>query len=603
MRVLLLAAALFPAALPAQTLCPPTPAYSPCDVVFEMSEDELRAHPNPYVSVRLEVEFRSPRYRTYLLPAFWDGANRIVVRFAPTEAGAWDFRVSSNLERFNGTTGRVQAAASNSPGFIRPRNTHHWVFTESDQPHLWMGDTCLRLAFVRQEFFDRMVETRARQKFNHLRGLVIGAAEESAKAFPSPDRPDPQHFRQLDQRILALNKAGIAADLVLASGGNHLAKLFPTWQQRERYVRYVVARYSAMHVTWQGVQEFEDYENGRELLKEVGALLKKLDPYDHPRSTGAASTSAPLAADGWMSYVTHHSAGVQLGAVEHQLYAAPFVNTGLGIEEQKGAPADALRKQLWNAAMNGEYPTSAEGAMDPLDSPAARQMTVWFDFFSGTRHWELEPYFDVDGGRAVALEIPHDEELEGIEYIVYVEKPGPVELVLQRQKYDVAWLNPVTGERLKQKEFRGNRLKIEPPDNQHDWVLHVSRESKKEGMLRSYKFETHTIPLQEVEQNAQRTPYEIVEPSTDTLSTGKPVRYAAKINRDTRATRNMMWLWTGEVSADGQGYRVLGAGLEGEMRIPAGIAKLYPAVMSLRLAGMNANGKVYFFDKVYRLTQ
>ena len=44
-------------------------------------------------------------------------------------------------------------------------------------------------------------------------------------------------------------------------------------------------------------------------------------------------------------------------------------------------------------------------------------MTVWFDFFSDTRHWELEPYFDVDGGRALAL--------EGIEYVVYVEKPGP----------------------------------------------------------------------------------------------------------------------------------------------------------------------------------
>lgn len=65
----------------------------------------------------------------------------------------------------------------------------------------------------------------------------------------------------------------------------------------------------------------------------------------------------------------------------------------------------------------------------------------------------------------------------------------------------------------------------------------------------------------------------------------------------------MMWLWTGEVSADGQGYRVLGAGQEGEMRIPAGIAKRYPAVLGLRLAGMNANGKVYFLDKVYRLTQ
>ena len=88
--------------------------------------------------------------------------------------------------------------------------------------------------------------------------------------------------------------------------------------------------------------------------------------------------------------------------------------------------------------------------------------------------------------------MPHDDEMEGIEYIVYVEKPGPVEIVLQSQNYDVAWINPITGERLKQKDFKGDRLKLEPPDTKHDWVLHVSRESKKEGMLRSYKFEIDT---------------------------------------------------------------------------------------------------------------
>ena len=38
-------------------------------------------------------------------------------------------------------------------------------------------------------------------------------------------------------------------------------------------------------------------------------------------------------------------------------------------------------------------------------------MSVWYDILLGTRHWELEPYFDVDGGRALAL--------EDTEYLVY----------------------------------------------------------------------------------------------------------------------------------------------------------------------------------------
>ena len=72
--------------------------------------------------------------------------------------------------------------------------------------------------------------------------------------------------------------------------------------------------------------------------------------------------------------------------------------------------------------------------------------------------------------------------------------------------------------------------------------------------------------------------------------------YSAKITHATRATRDVMWLWMGEVAADGQGYRVIGTGQKGTLRIPTNIAKSFPALMHLRLYGMNANGKVYEVD-------
>ena len=65
----------------------------------------------------------------------------------------------------------------------------------------------------------------------------------------------------------------------------------------------------------------------------------------------------------------------------------------------------------------------------------------------------------------------------------------------------------------------------------------------------------------------------------------------------------MMWLWTGEVASDGQGYRALGTGPKGTLKIPPDIAKHFPAVLQLRLTGMNANGKVYTADKIMQLTQ
>lgn len=47
----------------------------------------------------------------------------------------------------------------------------------------------------------------------------------------------------------------------------------------------------------------------------------------------------------------------------------------------------------------------------------------------------------------------------------------------------------------------------------------------------------------------------------------------------------------------------MGTGPNGQLKIPADIATKFPAVMSLRVVGMNANGKIYAADKVIRLTQ
>ena len=128
-----------------------------------------------------------------------------------------------------------------------------------------------------------------------------------------------------------------------------------------------------------------------------------------------------------------------------------------------------------------------------------------------------------------------------------------------------------------------------------------AREGRKESMLRSYKFQSRNVPVQEVETNSQKLPYDLVEPSTDPLIVSLPVPYSVKRKRETRATRVMMYLWTGEVAADGQGFRVLGTGEKGPMSVPPSIATNYPAVLSIRVTALNANGKAYSTDKVYQL--
>ena len=519
------------------------PTWSACDLVFDLESGE-----NP-TTVQLHGEFRSPK-RTLLIQAFRDGDRRYVLRFAPTEPGEWAYRLTTNIKRLDGQLGKATATASDSPGFVKVANVHHFANEGTNKQHLWMSTSIDDFVKIPRADFDRTVEQRAGEKFTHLRVAI----------------PQDADLREAAERIRAINQRGLVADVALAGIPADRA-------ERERYITDIAARFSALNITWMGVPAFENLPNGKAMLKETGTLLAKLDPYNHPRTSMAAATSAALVGDMWMSMLSYGTADPNVGAVEHQFYAMPQVNTGIQSE-----------RDLWNATMNGQYPASGSG----------KYMTVWFDFMSGNRYWELEPYFDVDGGRAVAL--------EDVEYIVYVEKAGPVELTVEDHGYDVTWLNPLTGERIKAKNYKGKHFTGEPPDKSHDWVLQVSREGRKEGMLKSYKFDSREIPirLQEIETNPAKMPFEVASPDGD-ISMAIAPRYALKILRPTRATRDLLVEWTAEVVLDGEGFRVAGTGREGTLRIPKEIVHKLPGTLSLRVSILNANGKAYAIDKVYRL--
>ena len=563
------------------TPCEGMPAYSPCEIGFELSAADLAAHANPYITVNLRVEFKSPRFRTYAMPAFWDGGRKMIVRFTPTEAGQWTFKATSNVQPFEGREGMFNAAASDAPGYVTVANVHHWA-TDNQQvvvgnirPHLWMGYIADRFAFGSEPQFQQELSEAAQNKFNHFRGSILGGLSDRSQVYLGPDRPNPAYFDELDRRVAEIHKRGITADLMLASDPETIAAQFSNLQARERFIRYVVARYAAFNITWQGLGEFEDFADGRALLKELGLDLKKLDPYQHPRSSNAKVTSSPLLGDGWMDFVIDGSQDDTVGSVEHQFYQVPFV-----------AVTDA--KHLWNASMDGEYPEFRGG-----DANVAK---TWFEFMSDTRHWELEPYFDVDGTRAVAL--------EDVEYVNYIERPGaPVEVTVENHGYDVEWLNPSTGEALEQKKYKGQHFTGEAPDSSHPWVLYIAREGHRDSMGKSYKFESRPVPVQEIETDLKKVPFEIVAPSGTALQAGKPAQFSVKLTRENRATRAMLYLWTGEVVADGHGFRVLGTGSSGTLVVPASIAESFPAVLSVHVTALNANGKAYQMDRVYELSK
>ena len=572
--VLLLASAVW-----AQTVCPPTPRYSPCDVVFDIPSAQGDK------PLDLHAEFRSPNAVTALVNAFWDGGTKWVIRFTPTEAGAYTYRLTSALNEWNGKQGGFTATPDNKTGWLRAANLHHFAFVEGNTytPHLWAGGVVPGFASMPADTWRGLVDRRAAQHFNHLAITLVD--ESNAGNFRSPN-----FYRAAEEKIRYANDRGIIVDIAFFGPNGLMNRLLPSHDDRAQWFAYALSRLEAYDVTWQGLEEWETYDNGREVLKEIAEYEANLDPYKHIRSTRTNATSAPLADDGWMRYRSYQTADERIVAVEQQMYQYPGVDN-FGVTARD---AETFRHRLWTATVDGQYP-----ATFVPDEESGNAMKVWYEFMHSTRHWELEPFFDSSNGRGLCL--------EGVEYVIYVEKPaGAVTVNVEPHGYDVEWLNPITGERYKAKnEHKGEDYIVTPPDNAHDWILHISREGTKASMLKSVKFESReqSLSLQEVEGNPEKIPFEIVEPSADTLSLSQPVHFQVKFKRHSKALDATFFEWTGEVSVDERSYRVIGTGTDGTFTIPANIAANYPAALHIRLSAMNGLGKVYVLDRNYTLTK
>src|SRR5581483_2997521 len=113
------------------------------------------------------------------------------------------------------------------------------------------------------------------------------------------------------------------------------------------------------------------------------------------------------------------------------------------------------------------------------------------------------------------------------------------------------------------------------------------RPGHKNSMLKSYYFESQEIVMQEIEGDPEKVPFEIVQPAGDTVSLSSPAHFEVKLKRHSKALDNMMYEWTGEVTASERGARVVATGASGALRIPANIAADFPAAIHIRVTAVN----------------
>ena len=327
---------LFTAESWAQSGCTSTSAWTICDLTFDVAQAES--------SSELRAEFRSPRYKTVLIRAFRDGA-KMILRFNPTGAGVWTYKLSSTLKKWDGMMGEVQATESAALGFVRATNTHHFATTlggtDDRKPHLWMSAPVADFLTLPGNQLGPMLDARVNEKFTHIRFGIDAKTD----------------LNEVAERMRIANAKGLVVDLVLAAiPGND--------RDRESYVAEMVSRFAAFNMTWVLGPAFENVPQGRTLMKDAGNLLAKLDPYAHPRSALAQVSSGAFVGDGWMNVRSYGTVDANVGVVEHQFYQSPALNTGI-----------ASSKDLWNATMNGQYPAAGSGP----------HMKAWAEFMAQSR--------------------------------------------------------------------------------------------------------------------------------------------------------------------------------------------------------------------------
>lgn len=566
--------------------------YFPCELTFEMQPGEMKSPQTAMGDDLLRVEFRSPGHTTYMMRSFWDGGQTLRVRFTPLEAGEWTYKITSSSKRLDDQEAKFTAAETGEAGMVNVANLRHWRSTNK-KPHLWLGAEAPWLE-LDQATLETWLDARKKNGFTHIRGTVL-SAHASSKPFAADGRPDLAYFRALDERLLAVAERSFTADLIIADQAFVQSGAFNDREKLEPALRYVVARYGGLNVTWQGLEHFDDLAGARSLLRDMGLFLKKYDGFRHPRSSDARVSSSPLLSDGWMNYIVEASPKPQVGAVEHQFTEMPSVHLISTVEPV------GFRHELWNATTNGQYPSVPYEAL--RNEANAKAVETWYKLISDARHWEFEPFFDVSGARAVAVDGRKDPnaEIDFVECLTYAEKPGIIEVTLPRHKYNPYWVNPATGEETPLKDTRTEVFSRETPDQTNDWILYLPREGRKESMARSYYFESITPPVQEPESDSAKTPFAIVDPPGDQLSVRVPVPFRIQLTKNNRATRSMQYVWWGEVISGGEGLRVLAIGPTGNLTIPKALA-VPGGILTLRLQAINANGKAYELDKVYTLT-
>ncbi|MDI4646362.1 DUF5060 domain-containing protein [Cohnella sp. F6_2S_P_1] len=361
---------------------------------FEVALQSVEAFANPFLEVWLEATFQKEGKRKKV-SGFYDGGSSWKVRFMPEEEGIYSFRLSSNLEAFNGLTGTFACtgAQEGNHGPVRVNGMH---FNYADgTPFFAMGTTAYAWTYRPEAVRRQTLESFSRHGFNKIRMLVFpkyyrGGDNDVNVSYDPPVFPFagasnafdfqtllPAYFQNFEERVKDLMKLGIEADVILFHPYDRWGIDRGMRQEDDvRYVKYLISRLAAYRNVWWSLAneyDIDETEDGkfcvgtdRKQWDLLGAYIYANDPYRHPISNHNFPLGYIYPDRHWLTHVSYQHPDTYTLMIElKNAYRKPVINDEYQYEgnirdEWGNSDAQTTVLRHWLSALAGGYASHGE---------------------------------------------------------------------------------------------------------------------------------------------------------------------------------------------------------------------------------------------------
>jgi len=345
------------------------------------------SHGNPFVDVELHALFVL-NGQERRVGGFYDGNGRYVIRFLPTVAGTWTYRIESTARSLHGHTGEVVVEASTERGVVQVADQFHFSYANGEvfRP---VGTTLYAWTHQTQELQTQTLETLARSPFTKVRMCVFPKAfifnDNDPSLYPfvqdgeswDTTRFDPAFFQHFEDRINELGKLGIQADVILFHPYDRWGFKDLGAAADDRYLRYVIRRLSALpNVWWSLANEYdfvttkvsEDWERFAQIVLEEDHAGHLLSIHN---GTKVYDFTVPWATHASLQKVDYYKTA-ELVEELREKWGKPVLMDEIGYEgdleyEWGSISAQEVVRRVWETNLRGGYYTHGETYYDDND--------------------------------------------------------------------------------------------------------------------------------------------------------------------------------------------------------------------------------------------